>query len=1091
MSFAFPIFTRDDVVRSLGAAEAQKGQAIIQNVLSASTQLGLLVAQVQGSMAKPYRVIIKGERLPTGEVSFHADCSCPVGHNCKHAAATLLARLQQQQSTPDGVNPLVLEWLASFEPTSPQKKAAAKKAPSSQLIYLLNMSLPHRPEIRMAKAGSVVDGRLAGKIEIWNNLDNALRKPISFISEEDLSILQLLKTHTGPGYWGSCYLLGGRNDKTLLAKLLETKRFFLELDDGRISSMVLKAGSERPGHLSWQRNEKGLLVPECRTEPQAFLLQLSSPYYLDVRGSEVGPVRLDGDWHVWQQLMTIPPLSDHDLPLVSSHLQGKVPPQLLPAARPMAKVEGLGRAVLHLDSVLIDLLYGYRDYPAQRGGLLDLATPEFWYGPFPVRPEDGRTIGRTDEGESFLIVRDQEAEKARLKQLGKFGLKPLGERNLQASDEIMLCTQGRHALASEANWPLFVAQSIAKLKALGWEVRLHDSFRHWAAEPTAWLAEINSHDKGYTVGLEIELEGARLPLAPLLADLVQRQPDWLDAPYRQSLPDTLPVILQTSAGQRMQVPAGRIKPLLEMLVELLDQTGDHLALGAYDAPRLVEALEGWEANGIEVARQMAVKLQQAGEVKAVVPPQGLALTLRSYQLQGLAWLQYLRANELAGILADDMGLGKTAQTLAHILLEKEQGRLDRPALIVLPTSLVPNWRHEAQRFAPDLKVLSLQGNQRKQDFDRIADHDLVLTTYPLLWRDLDALAKHDYHLLILDEAQAVKNAASRSADAVRQLNARHRLAITGTPLENHLGELWSQFDFLLPGFLGDNKAFTKLWRTPIEKRANAERRDLLARRIKPFILRRKKDEVAKELPPKTIMLREIELEGRQRELYETVRAAMDAKIKQAVADKGFARSQIEILDALLKLRQVCCDPRLLKQDSAKAVKERAKLDALMQMLPELIEEGRRVLVFSQFTSMLALIEHELDQAKLDYVLLTGDTQDRDTPVRRFQSGEVPIFLISLKAGGVGLNLTTADTVIHFDPWWNPAAENQATDRAHRIGQTKPVFVYKLIAAGSIEERILALQDRKAQLAAGILSDDHSDTPKFDESDLAALLAPLE
>jgi SNF2 family DNA or RNA helicase len=464
--------------------------------------------------------------------------------------------------------------------------------------------------------------------------------------------------------------------------------------------------------------------------------------------------------------------------------------------------------------------------------------------------------------------------------------------------------------------------------------------------------------------------------------------------------------------------------------------------------------------------------------------------LRHYQLQGLAWLQFLREQGLAGILADDMGLGKTAQTLAHLLLEKESGRLDRPALIVLPTSLVSNWRHEAARFAPALRVLALHGPQRKQDFDRITEHDLVITTYPLLWRDLDVLAQHDYHLLILDEAQAVKNAGSRSAEAVRGLRARHKLVITGTPMENHLGELWAQFDFLLPGFLGDERAFGRLWRTPIEKHGDSERRALLGRRIKPFILRRRKDEVATELPAKTIMVREVELSGRQRELYETVRAAMDAKVRQAVAGKGFARSQIDILDALLKLRQVCCDPRLLKQDSAKAVKEHAKLDALMAMLPEMVEEGRRVLVFSQFTSMLALIETALTKAGLGYVMLTGDTRDRDTPVQRFQAGEAPVFLISLKAGGVGLNLTAADTVIHFDPWWNPAAENQATDRAHRIGQTKPVFVYKLVAAGSIEQRILELQERKAALAAGVLSEDGADTPKFDAGDLAALLAPL-
>jgi len=255
-------------------------------------------------------------------------------------------------------------------------------------------------------------------------------------------------------------------------------------------------------------------------------------------------------------------------------------------------------------------------------------------------------------------------------------------------------------------------------------------------------------------------------------------------------------------------------------------------------------------------------------------------------------------------------------------------------------------------------------------------------------------------------------------------------------------------------------------------------------------MRRRKEDVATELPPKTQIIRTVELEGGQRDLYETVRIAMDQRLREEIAEKGFARSHIIILDALLKLRQVCCDPRLLKLASAKKVKERAKLDLLMEMLPELVGEGRRILVFSQFTSMLELIETELVQAQLRYVKLTGDTQNREEVVRRFQEGEVPIFLISLKAGGVGLNLTAADTVIHYDPWWNPAVENQATDRAHRLGQTKNVFVYKLVVAGSIEEKILALQEKKADLAAGILSEDSAGLTKFNEADIAALLAPL-
>jgi len=450
----------------------------------------------------------------------------------------------------------------------------------------------------------------------------------------------------------------------------------------------------------------------------------------------------------------------------------------------------------------------------------------------------------------------------------------------------------------------------------------------------------------------------------------------------------------------------------------------------------------------------------------------------------------LREHNLSGVLADDMGLGKTIQTLAHVLAEKEAGRLNRPALIVMPTTLIHNWREEAQRFAPDLKLLELNGPQRKNRFDQIGQHELILTTYALLWRDQQVFIKHDYHLLILDEAQYVKNAATRAGIAIRELRAQHRLCLTGTPLENHLGELWAQFDFLLPGFLGSQQDFTKRWRAPIEKGGDAVRRELLVRRIRPFMLRRRKDEVATELPPKTTIVRSIYLEEAQRDLYETVRAAMHEKVRAALAAQGFARSHIIVLDALLKLRQVCCDPRLVKLKKAKKVKKSAKLDLLLEMLPELIEEGRRILLFSQFTGMLSLIVTALKKAAIPYVILTGDTTDRITPIQHFQKGKVPLFLISLKAGGVGLNLTSADTVIHYDPWWNPAVEDQATDRAHRIGQNKPVFVYKLIIANSIEEKIVSLQQKKASLVKSILSEDATDTVKFSADDIEALFEPL-
>ena len=374
----------------------------------------------------------------------------------------------------------------------------------------------------------------------------------------------------------------------------------------------------------------------------------------------------------------------------------------------------------------------------------------------------------------------------------------------------------------------------------------------------------------------------------------------------------------------------------------------------------------------------------------------------------------------------------------------------------------------------------------------MADYDLVLTSYPLVWRDAEALQAQDWHLLLLDEAQTVKNAAGRAARALRRLRARHRLALTGTPLENHLGELWAQFDFLMPGFLGDARSFQRLWRKPIEEGGESLRAEALARRVRPFVLRRRKSEVAAELPPLTEVTRHLRLEGRQRELYESVRVAADTQVRRVLQRRGFEGSLISVLDALLKLRQVCCDPRLLKGVEPAPGTGGAKLELLGEMLPELLAEGRRVLVFSQFAELLALVEERLTGLGLPFASFTGATPvaRRAAIVQRFQAGELPLLLISLKAGGVGLNLTAADTVIHLDPWWNPAVQAQASARAHRIGQDRPVFVYQLIVEGSIEERMLELQRRKLALAEGILGSDAGDASKFTPEDLALLLAPL-
>ncbi len=506
------------------------------------------------------------------------------------------------------------------------------------------------------------------------------------------------------------------------------------------------------------------------------------------------------------------------------------------------------------------------------------------------------------------------------------------------------------------------------------------------------------------------------------------------------------------------------------------------------AARIADALEIDHTETAAALATLGRNLRDIHGLPATAVPKSVKAELRPYQLDGFRWLRFLADNGLHGILADDMGLGKTLQTLAY-LAAAHQEKPGKPSLVIAPTSVVPNWAAEAARFTPRLKTHVHHGSDRGENQNHISKTDVVFTSYPILVRDIELLKAQDWHAVVLDEAHYIKNPKALTARSACQLRADHRVCLSGTPMENHLGELWSIMRFLMPGFLGSEKSFNAEVRKPIERDKLPATQLYLNRRIAPLILRRTKDQVATELPGKTTLVHRIDLTENQSALYESVRAAMDDRVRHAIAEKGLAKSHIIVLDALLKLRQICCHPCLLGTDAARQAGASAKLDHLTgELLPTLIEEGRRILLFSQFTSMLDLIAAHLDKKKTPFLKLTGQTKDRASLVEKFQTGAIPIFLISLKAGGTGLNLTAADTVIHYDPWWNPAAEDQATDRAHRIGQTKPVFVHKLVCRGTIEERILQLQSRKAKLVQALLSDETTGL-RIDSETLTHLLAP--
>ncbi|MCC6751352.1 MAG: DEAD/DEAH box helicase [Deltaproteobacteria bacterium] len=638
----------------------------------------------------------------------------------------------------------------------------------------------------------------------------------------------------------------------------------------------------------------------------------------------------------------------------------------------------------------------------------------------------------------------------------------------------------------------FTAYTVPQLRRLGWQVEVADSYR-WRvvddAVPFYARLEEDEEPDWFSLELGIDVNGRRINLVPGLLSLLE------DAASLKALQKARRRCYALPVGEGVYLPIepDRLKVLLDVLLELYEGAkGGELklpTLGAGALARLDLALLGER----RVSWEGETRLRDRGygyipeAVHKVEAPSGLRATLRPYQEDGLAWMQHLRAQEVGGVLADDMGLGKTLQTIAHLLVEHRSGRAEHPSLVVAPTSLVSNWRRELARFAPALRVLVLHGPKRHVRRRLAYQHDVVLTTYPLLVLDLDELAAQRYHLLVLDEAQAIKNASSQAHRAAKRLDAEHRLCLSGTPLENHLGELWALFDFLTPGLLGSSRQFREHFRYPIEAAGDEHRLEALRQRVAPFVLRRTKDQVARELPPKTEIVRAVELKGAQRDLYESIRVAAHAQVRQAITRQGLAQSTIAILDALMKLRQVCCDPRLVNVRAAREVEETAKYELLFELLPQLLEQGRRVLLFSQFTSMLALIGQGLEQLGRPYVALTGATVDRQRAVDAFEQGQVDVFLISLKAGGTGLNLTSADTVIHYDPWWNPAAQAQATDRAHRIGQTKPVFVYSLIVAGSVEERMLRLQRRKARLAESLLAPQGT---AWSADEVQSLFAPL-
>ncbi len=1014
-------FSSDDLGRIFDARMLTRGRSL---VLIGAVEVGLSGDVITGNIDD--RGVQQTAMLEAQEqghrVVFNARCSCRAP-GCAHLAGTALAALERYPALRRPAQKSALDSLTTGAVSEKRRVVFELSPGNSQYV---------------ATVATLFIGETSGRIEAAT--------PRQLMADPSV----------GATVRALARLLGGGN----ATRTGITGNILPDVLQQLVSSAQAR----------WSATAKRLVSGEVRTfdahlraklPPKSAVLQSEfGPWYVDAASGAVGRVR-------YRQKPAA----------VSSIRPRRLEPVLVSAhASERAIVETEITPVIRLRRLHCPDAFG-------RPQLLDALTLDFDYGGVLTEGDDERQFVRvvTPAGPSFFR-RDPAAEAAALDLLNQEGFTQMRVAEGRSA-------KGRRALVfvgadAAERWHRFMALRVPALQMLGWRNMIDGDFGPRLVEAVGTY-DVQVADAGpgrFSLDFGIEIDGVRLPLLPILSRLIERG----GLAAAQIVGDEL--ITSLDDGRVVKLPADRMRRLLAIMGDLIESAG-RMA----DGPLLLPATEA--ATVLELEDVVSTRFQNAATIKAyvgrfrddsdipaVVLPASFKGELRPYQKQGLDWLQHLRAHGLGGFLADDMGLGKTAQTIAHLVFEHAAGRLDHPALIVVPTSLITNWTAELTKFAPHLNTIVLHGldrHERRQTLDGI---HVVITTYTLIARDVVEMKALPWHVVVLDEAQAIKSPAAKATRAVCQLDSRHRLCLSGTPIENNLEELWSQFAFLMPGLLGDRQGFTKRFRTPIEKKRDDTRRVQLVRRIKPFILRRTKSEVATELPPKHTILRRITLAPDQRELYETIRVTLHERVREQVAEHSLAQSRIVVLDALLKLRQVCCDPRLVKLPSARLVENSSKLEDLLEMVSEMIPEGRRILLFSQFTSMLDLIKPRMVEAGIPFVELRGDTRDRAEPVRAFQAGEVPLFLISLKAGGRGLNLTAADTVIHYDPWWNPAVENQASDRAHRIGQTKSVFVYKLIGADTVEERILELQQRKAELA-NITFTEGSDLSGLEQDDV--------
>ena len=631
----------------------------------------------------------------------------------------------------------------------------------------------------------------------------------------------------------------------------------------------------------------------------------------------------------------------------------------------------------------------------------------------------------------------------------------------------------------------FLGGSVPKLRRYGWRVELEGKVAPFMDEAdfTTPVIHVNesSSEGFFEVGYEYENTGGQSLTDGEIQRAINMGEAFIEKNGRTILLDidaietAREVFDDCAFGEGTGAGTFRMKDTYAAYVQS--------SLNALDGVD-VEAAPDWMKKARAQNRAEKIKKEPLGD--------DLERTLRSYQKEGVYWLRFLERSGFSGILADEMGLGKTLQTLTWIRMKRHESTAEgRPSLIVCPTSLVDNWGEEAEKFTPSLRVLKIHGADRHELWDNVDGSDLIITSYALLRRDLEKYLEHEFAIAVLDEAQHIKNRSTQNAKSAKKIQAVHKLVLTGTPIENSVADLWSIMDFLMPGYLSNHKAFREHYELPISRGGpEADMAQIkLRRKLNPFLMRRLKREVAKDLPEKIQRVAHCPLSKDQYMVYKQLLENAKRKISDMVDEQGFNKSRMQILRTLLRLRQTCCHLDLLKLQDLKSEFPSAKMELFFELVDEALDARHRILVFSQFTSMLGILRREMEARGMKYCYLDGATKDRQAIVKQFNTDRsIPIFLISLKAGGSGLNLTGADMVIHYDPWWNPAVEDQATDRAHRIGQKNTVYSVKLITKNTVEEKVLQMQQRKKSVIDATLEKEGDFTQSLSWDDVQELLS---